>query len=710
MTIRWRRRVPLVQQMERAECGAACLAMVLAHFGREVPLAELRSACGVGRDGMNAHGLKLAAAQHGLTARAMTTSLGQLSNLPVPLIAHWDFNHFVVVESFSRRGARVLDPAGGRRHLGWNQLDEHFTGVALTFAVAPSFEPRRGRAASLARYFTTLSKNRSAVTLLLLAALLLQVLAVSFPSANQILIDHVLPHERVGWLFTLLATLVAASAARVAFTWIRGQTLSRLYMAIDIDLLVRFTDRLFRLPAAFFDQRSPGDLLHRVQANAQLSALATGLTTASLDLLVLFTLSALMFAYDPRLACVTLALSAARVLGVVLLERRAARLTASELALRGREQSVIVDALSMPEVVRAFGLADPLLAKHTDLMTRRCNATLALQRDAAKRVHGATALDGLTRAVLLSFGGEAVLADRMSSGAFIGMMTLHGMLDAPLSAIVQAMTRVAHVRGLLARLADVMDTAEEQHGTRSVPELRGDIELSDVSYQYSPGSPKICDRVCLRIAQGEKIAIVGRSGSGKSTLAKLLVGLLRPQAGQITIDGIPLEELELEALRRNVGIVLQEPFLLDESVRANVDLAGRQLSASEVWRALEIAAMEDVVAAMPQSLESRVGERGRFLSGGQRQRLALARAIAHRPAILVLDEATSALDPATEARVHQNLTKLGCTRIVIAHRLVTVEDADRVLVFSEGRIVQQGSYEALSATAGPFRDLATGLS
>jgi ATP-binding cassette subfamily B protein len=705
-----RKRVPFVPQMEMAECGAACLGMLLAYFGRHVPLPELRVDCAVSRDGVRAEGIARAAEQHGLKVSALAVEVAGLHTLPMPLIVHWDFNHFIVLERVTRRGAWAVDPAIGRKWLSMAELDQSFTGVALAFAPTAHFQKRAARSASLTGYWAALCDNARAVTLVMLSALFLQLLVILFPSASQVLIDHVLPPRRISWLWAILAAVLVASTARVLLTWVRGRTLALLYMMLDIGLMSRFADKLFQLPVVFFDQRSPGDLLHRVEANAQLSAFGARFVTALLDLFVLVALGGLMLLYHPGLAALALVLAVARIQLVALLRGHAKQVSASELALRGRETNVVVDTLSIPEVVRAFGLAGSLSAKHTNSVIRRSNMTLELRRHGARIVHLSTLLDGVARALVIYVGGHAVLEQRLSIGAFVGFLALQGMLNVPLTSIVQAATQLSYVRGLLARMSDVLDAEPEPNGTHRPAQLRGAIELANVSYQYAPGAPKVCEAISLSIAPGERVAIVGRSGAGKSTLAKLLAGLVRPTEGEVRLDGVALGELDLDAVRRRIGVVLQEPFLFDDSVHANLDLAQQGLSRRAIERALHVACVDDVVAALPDGLHTQVGERGRRLSGGQRQRLVLARALASEPAILLLDEATSSLDLALEARLHQRLSELGCTRIVIAHRLATVRDADRVLVMDQGKLVQEGKYQTLCAVPGAFRELVGALS
>jgi len=316
-----------------------------------------------------------------------------------------------------------------------------------------------------------------------------------------------------------------------------------------------------------------------------------------------------------------------------------------------------------------------------------------------------TMLQGIAVAAVLWVGGNAVLTDRMTIGVFAAFLTLQTLFMTPLEALLGAATQLQYMSSHLRRLDDVLDSHVEVAGPIDPGRITGRIELDDVSFAYVGGAPPVLSGITLSVAPGEKIALVGPSGAGKSTLARLLLGLQIPTAGRIRFDGMDLREIDLPRLRRQVGVVLQETTFFNDTVRANLSLNDPDLPPERLREAAEVACIDRVIDALPDGYETLMGADGNIFSGGERQRLAMARALAHDPAILLLDEATRALDLETEARLHANLAARRCTRILISHRLATVEDADRIVVMQNGRIVQIGTFDALLSRDGVFRNM-----
>jgi ABC-type bacteriocin/lantibiotic exporter with double-glycine peptidase domain len=333
------------------------------------------------------------------------------------------------------------------------------------------------------------------------------------------------------------------------------------------------------------------------------------------------------------------------------------------------------------------------------------NSSLERRKVTMYARHVAVVLQGLTTAAVFLVGGEQVIAQRMTIGTFASFLALQSLFMSPLESLLETVSQLQYLGNHLERLDDVLTTDVEPTGSRDPGRLRGAVELQGVSFGYSPSEPPTLQDISVSIAAGEKVAIVGPSGAGKSTLARLLLGMHLPSTGRILFDARDLRELDLKKVRNQMGVVLQDTFLFDDTVRANLSLKDEEIPLERLRAAAELACVDEVIEAMPEGYASRLGDNGNVLSGGQRQRLNLARALALDPAMLLLDEATSALDLDTERRVHANLARLGCTRILIAHRLATVKDADRILVLCEGRIVQEGSYDDLASREGLFREL-----
>ncbi|MDR3673429.1 MAG: peptidase domain-containing ABC transporter [Holophaga sp.] len=703
---RSRKRVEFIAQMEATECGAAGLAMILAFHGHHAPLPEVRQACGISRDGASALAIITAARSYGLEAHGVRLELEQLPGLPLPAILHWDFDHFVVLERMGRAGATLVDPAHGRRRVDLPELGRRFTGAALVFGPTAALARRPRVRPSLAKYRAVFRRNLPGLAQILLATLALEGVGLAFPVANQLLLDRVVVPRQEPWLWGLAMGLGLAVAATGALGLVRGWVALNLQLELNFALMGRFLDHLLRLPLGFFLQRDPGDLVQRAQSNAELQDLLSARAVAALlDGFLLLGFAALMIAYNPMLAGWVIAISLMEVVMLAVFWDRNRQVLASGLAAQGREGAAMLEALSGLEATKACGAEGRMVQRWAHRMTERVNHGLERQRLA--RVSGVFLglFQGATGLLVFAVGGQEVLANRMTLGTFVAFLTLQGLFTAPMGSLMGAVLQLQSLGTHLRRLDDVLETPVEPTGTLDPGRLKGAIELQDVTYRYAPGGNPVLDGISVRIAPGEKVALVGPTGAGKSTLARLFLGLHLPDQGTVRFDGRDLRKLDLAAVRNQVGVVMQENFLFDDTVRANLALHDDGLPQERLQWAARMACVEDVIGNLPQGFSSRVGENGALLSGGQRQRLCLARALAHGPAILLLDEATSSLDPETEARVHANLARLGCTRIIIAHRMATVRDADRILVLQDGKIVQAGTFRELQGPPGLFRDL-----
>jgi ABC-type bacteriocin/lantibiotic exporter with double-glycine peptidase domain len=698
--------VPFIPQMEMTECGAASLGMVLGYHGHHAPLSELRQACGVSRGGADLLAVARAARGYGLVAEGVRAEVEQLSQLETPAILHWDFEHFVVLERVTRRKALLVDPAIGRRAVSLEDMGRHFTGVALQLRPSPELVPRRRVRPSLSKYRQIFRESLPSLGQILLASFGLQLVGLVFPMGTQILLDSIVVPHQPAWLWALGAALAAAVLTKCLLSLVRSFVVQGLRNVLDLTLMQRFLDHLLHLPLGFFLQREAGDLVQRVHSNATIQNLLSSQSiSALLDGFLLLGYAALMLAFDWQLGLLVLGLGAVRVALLVVVRGRNQLAMASELTASGREFGALLEALNGLETTKASGAESRMIQRWSHRMTARVNASLERRRLGMATTHVTLALQGIGTALVFLVGGEHVIAQRMTIGTFASFLALQGLFMGPLGSLLETVGQLQYLGNHLERLDDVLTTPVEPSGSADPGRLRGAVELRGVSFGYSPSEPPILRDVDVRIRAGEKVAIVGPSGAGKSTLARLLLGMHLPSSGTISFDGRDLRELDLKAVRRQMGVVLQDTFLFDDTVRANLGLKDEEIPLERLRAAAELACVDDVVQALPDGYSTRIGDNGSILSGGQRQRLNLARALAVEPALLLLDEATSALDLETERRVHANLARIGCTRILIAHRLATVQDADRILVLSDGHIVQQGTYDELAAREGLFRSL-----
>lgn len=695
--------------MEMAECGAASLAMVLDYHGCSVPLVDARQACAVSRDGVSAARILRAGREFGLNARGLKLELDELDSLPLPAILHWEFNHFLVLERLGRRKAVLVDPAMGRRHVTREALGRSFTGVVLAFEPTEALPRRPYRSSSLARYFRVLAENKGALSFIALIALMLEILGLMLPALNQVLIDHVIKPDRGSWLLPLAVIVAFISIAKMVMVWLRDRVLVGLQTALDLTLLSDFVHHLMHLPLSFFQHRTTGDLMQRMEANAELRGISASIVMSALDAMLLVSYAALMLLYDARLAALALGVSLMRLGFVQWVSHRTRQASSNLFALQGRERSVVIEVLSVPEVIKALGAEPVMGARYNARMTERLNAELTLQGLENGFSSLTSVFDGASHALVLWLGGMEVVEGRMTIGVFAGFLTLQALLDAPLASIFSTFSRWIYAQAIMARVDDVFETRVEPGGSIRPDSVRGEVVFENVGFRYGPSTPWLFQNLSFRVAPGEKIAFVGRSGQGKSTIMKLLLGVLEPTEGVIRLDGVDLKDIDRTHLAARLGVVGQEPFLLDDSIEENLRLRVPDADPAEIERAAKLACIHDVIVALPGGYQTQLGEGGVRLSGGQKQRISIARALVGSPTMLLLDEATSSLDLETEAAVHGNLRGLGCTRILIAHRLATVMDADRILVIDQGGIQQEGAYAELASQPGLFRDLVQAL-
>lgn len=698
--MKWRARrrakVRVMQQMEAAECGLACLAMVLDYHGHRLSLSQLRERCGTSRDGHSALDLLRHGRALGLAGRGLSVPLESLSDMAVPAILHWDLNHFVVLEHCGRRSATIVDPAAGRLQLPIDEVSRRFTGVALELGPGPKFERRAPRSLAMGRYLAAVVSERRTLGFVVLANVVHQVLAIGLPACSQVLIDHVIVPHRRAWLLPVLATLLAAAVVQIVLQRLQGVSQALLHASLGTRLSNEMGDRLLRLPIPFLDSRNHGDLLERVHMQAELQELLTQTVQALFEVLLVVLLIGLMLAYNPLLGALSLGLAGVRVAILRLFRRPISQRMRAQLAAQGREASALSEAAAGVEVTKGFGADDRLASRYGSRVRERMRWSVGTARLEIGLSRVMSVLDAAMLATILWFGGQEVIAGSMTIGIFSGFMAIRSMVEGPLGAIVSLAESWLRIRGVLERGEDILcvppvdgarDTASPGQPERPIDgRPAGCIELRGLGFRFSTGGKWVLRDVHLRIEPGQHLAVIGPSGEGKSTLLKLMCGLLEPTEGEVLLDGVELRHYGHARLARALGVVLQEPLIMERSVAAAIAFRNPDCSLSDVVEAARLACFDDVVAMLPEEYEAPLDPLGRNLSGGERQRLAIAQALLQRPALLMLDEGTSSLDSALEQRILSNIATLGATTISVAHREAVVRYADRVVAVFQGQV------------------------
>ncbi|MFJ4685423.1 NHLP family bacteriocin export ABC transporter peptidase/permease/ATPase subunit [Streptomyces sp. NPDC088789] len=707
-------RTPTVLQMEAVECGAASLAMVLAHHGRHVPLEELRVACGVSRDGSRAGNLLKAARGYGLTAKGMQMDLAALAEVPAPAVLFWEFNHYVVYDGMGRRlgrrGVFVNDPGKGRRFVPMEDFDGSFTGVVLTMEPGDGFTRGGRRPGVWGALPARLRGTAGALPVAVLASLLLVLVGAAVPALSRTYIDLFLIGGQTSPLDVLFLSMGACVLFTVVLTWLQQANLLHGRIISSTLSSARFLRHLLRLPVTFFAQRSPADLVQRLQSNdAVAETLSRDLAAAGVDAVVVVLYAGLLYTYDPQLTFVGIGVALLNLVAMRVVVRLRATRTAKLRADSARLTHTAYTGLQLIETMKATGGEDGYFRKWAGQHATTLEEQQRLGVPSAWLGMVAPTLAMLNSALILWIGGLRAIEGHLSVGLLVAFQALVTRFTAPLTRLNAVAGRIQDFAADVARLKDVenfrADPLHLRTGGESTRRLHGHVELENVSFGYSPLDPPLLTGFDLTVGPGRQVALVGGSGSGKSTVSRLIAGLYQPWEGVIRIDGRRLEDIPRGALAASVSFVDQDVFLFEGSVRDNVALWDPSIPDDAVAAALRDAALYDVVMRRPGGLRSRVEQDGRNFSGGQRQRLEIARALVRRPSILVLDEVTSALDAETELVVMDNLRRRGCACVVIAHRLSTVRDSDEIVVLQHGSVVERGRHEELVARGGVYAAL-----
>ena len=718
----WRRkRTPLYPQTHLSECGAASLGIILAHFGRWISLNQLRTDCGITRDGCTAADIVRAAQRHGLRAAGWRRELEQIRQMAMPTIIFWEFAHFMVLEGYSRRGYYVNDPATGRRFVDAKTFDENFTGVVLAFEPGPDFVPGGVRPGVIRQLWRWLQDQRGLLALAALAGLVLALPSIALAALVGIFVDRVLTNgEALGPL--LAGATVALGALCLAATLLQRRWLRHAAVRASTSRTTALLTHLLRLPVGYFEHRNSGDLVDRVQSVDMVASSASGqFSSMAIELAMSLFMFAFMAYHDPLLALLVLALAAGGGLLIRVIGRL--RLNASH-KLRGEQarlRGTAMTALANLESLRANGGEDRFFNRFqshlaSELVHRQQYASLGALTSAVSPII-VTVGSGL----VLGFGGLRVMAGALSVGELMALYVVAANFLRPVSQLMQLVDLTQMLDASLRRIADIegseadplLDGPEEAESEGLVTvdglmRLSGRVQLDFLAFDYGgrTARPTVNLMKGFTIEPGRMVALVGLSGCGKSTLARVIAGLMAPTRGAVCFDGRPRQDLPRTILASSVAHVDQQAGLFAGTVIDNLTMWDASVPEQQVVAAAKDAAIHQEILSRPLGYQSLVEPGGRNFSGGQIQRMEIARALVHNPTLLILDEATSALDAIVEERVHDAIRRRGCTCLIIAHRLSAIRDCDEILVMEDGRIRQRGRHEELFANQdGLYRRL-----
>ncbi|MDE2704583.1 MAG: NHLP family bacteriocin export ABC transporter peptidase/permease/ATPase subunit [Gemmatimonadota bacterium] len=702
---------PLMLQQEETECGAVSLGIVLAFFGRWVPLEELREACAVNRDGCDAADITRAARQYGLEPEGWRREPEQLRDMDLPLIIFWEFNHFLVLEGFRGGSYLVNDPANGHRVIDDEEFDRGFTGVALSFQRGPDFQTGGARPGILPRLWPWLREFTGPLAFALCCGLLLSVPVLALPLLLSVFVDRVLSGEEPSWATPIIIGLAVSGALVYLLTWLRQRCLRLLAIWLSVDHADRFIRHLFRLRMGFFTQRFSGDLASRLQLIDGISVVATTqFVGVIIELISSAVFLAAMFMYDSLLAGVVAGLGAASAVIMRLITRSRVGENRRLQREQGKLQGISMYGLRSIDTIQAVSAENDFFAHWSGYQARE----LAARQRFAELGHVIASLPGMfliaSNAAVLGLGGWRVMEGDMTLGVMVGFYVLAANFLLPIGRLVQFADLFQILEANLQRLEDVLDAPEDQFFQKRGDQppqrdgtfarqlrLSGQLELRNVRFGYKANREPLLDDFSLTIEPGQRVAVVGPTGSGKSTLVQLVAGIHQPWSGEVLLDGHARTDIPRDLMTNSVSMVDQRIFLFAASVRENLTMWNPEIPDQWVVEAAMDATIHEDILARAYGYDSPVEEGGRNFSGGQRQRLEIARALVGKPSLLILDEATSALDPVTEMRIDDALRQRGCSCLIVAHRLSTIRDCDLIVVLDKGREAQRGTHGELMA-------------
>lgn len=718
---RYRVKVPTVLQMEASECGAASLTMILRYYGKYVPLEQVRVECGVSRDGSKASNILKAARHYDLEAKGYRKEPSQLKEMQLPLIIHWNFSHFMVLEGIGKSKFYINDPASGRRSVTEEEFNQSFTGVTMSFKPTTEFRKEGKKSSIAATLLNRLSGLKAALLYVVLVGLAMVIPGLILPVFTRSFVDDVLLDGKTSWVMPLLLGMGITAVFRGILTLLQKHVLLKMEMKLAIANSSRFLWHILRLPPVFFYQRVVGDIASRMQSNDRVAKFLSGkLASALLNLVLIIFYFLLMLRYNIVLATVGAVIALINILYLKLVSYH--RKDSNSLLLKDRGLLIAtgMNGLQLIETLKASGSESDFFAKWSGYQAKALNSEQKLGVSSQYLGVLPVFLNGINNAVVLIMGAYFILRGSMTIGMLVAFQSLMESFMTPVKEIIGLGAELQEVEGEIERLDDVMKNpidfdnketeiskAEELSDVQEEKDykLEGFVDLKDITFGYSSLEPPLIENFSLKLKPGNRVALVGGSGSGKSTVAKLLAGIYQPWSGEILLDGRPRTEWQQYVITNSLCMVDQDIRIFRESIRDNISLWDETVGEEELIRAAKDACIHEDITTRSGGYDLRMEEEGKNFSGGQRQRIEIARALLRNPSILILDEATSALDPLMEKAVDENIRRRGCTCLIIAHRLSTIRDCDEIILLDKGKIVERGTHDELYAKNGVYTEL-----
>ena len=703
-------RTPTVLQMENMECGAASLSIILQHYGKYVPLTQLRELCGVSRDGSDAANLLLAGKKLALKGNGYKKSLEALRKMNLPVILFWEFNHFLILEGFVGDRIMLNDPAVGPRSVSVEEFQTSYTGITISLEPDQSFEPGGTRPSVWPIVLRRMATEKLGVLFTLITGLLLILPQLIMPVYAQIYLDEVISNQLGQWIKPMLWAMAITIIFQAIVQQLQLIGTRSLEKRLTRRFAAQFERHVLSLPERFFSQRFAGDIAVRVQYNNAISEfISSRLIPLISGLVLLLFYLILTLLYSPLLGLIIFITTGINAI-VVSLNLRFLNDSSLQISKdRGKTSAIIINAVREIESIKSAALENDIFKRYTGYQTRLLNFNQDVSLRNSRMAIIPSILTTVNEILILSVGFLLVLKGELTLGMLLAAQTIALSLKSQIESVINFVRSLPDFSSNVLRLEDVLEqpidplleiSSNSESFPSDIDRLSGAIEIQNMSFGYVPVKGPLIKNLNVSIKPGQRVAFVGGSGSGKSTIAKLIAGLYQPTGGEILYDGFPLITIPRSIAVASLGMVQQEIALYGCSVRENLTMWNSKIPDATLIKACQDAQILKTIRQLPEGFNSKLIEGGRNLSGGQRQRLEIARVLAQNPAILILDEATAALDSETERLVDEAFRRRGCTQIIVAHRLSTIRDADEIIVLNQGEVVQRGTHLEMSSVSG----------